>query len=58
MPYKTPVSGAKLGKVEVAVPEGASLRGNYEVSGNQIVKVTAEGTEVVRVGGKVVTIRR
>ena len=52
------VPGAKLGKVEVAIPEGATLKDNYEVSGNQIVRVTAEGTEVVKVGGKVVTIRR
>jgi hypothetical protein len=52
------VPGAKLGTVEIAVPEGTTFRDNYELSGNQIVRRTAEGTEVVRIGGSVVTIRR
>ena len=52
------VPGAKLGKVEVAVPKGARIRQPYEVRGNQVFKVSQEGAEVVRIGGKVLTIRR
>ena len=55
---KDKLPSAKIGRIEVAVPKGAPLEPTYEVSGDQIIQVTAEGTEVVRVAGKALKIIR
>lgn len=52
----------KVGRLEVVVPSKPgggvpSFRGNYQVSGNQLVRVTDQGTEVIRIGGNVVHVR-
>lgn len=52
----------KIGKLEIVVPTTSgggvpSFRGNYQVSGTQLVRVTDQGTEVIRIGGNVVHVR-
>jgi RHS repeat-associated protein len=51
------VEGAKIGRLEIAVPEAAVLANTYSVEGNQLVRITQEGREVVRVKGYVVRVR-
>ncbi len=51
------VNGAKIGILEIAIPKGGKLGDGFSVSGNQLVKATNEGTEVVKVEGNVVNIR-
>ncbi len=52
------VPGAEIGTLEIALPTNAQLAGNWRVSGNQLVRDIAGRTEVCRIRGKVVTIRR
>lgn len=50
------VRGARISNLEIVVPRGANLKGGYRLSGNQLVRVTDAGTEVVRVRGRVVRV--
>ena len=54
---KNSVNGAKIGTLEIAIPKGGKLGQGYSVSGNQLVRTTDEGTNVVRVQGNVVNVR-
>ena len=47
---------AELGNLQISLPKGANLDGGYSVSGNQLVKITDSGTEVIKIGGKVVNV--
>ncbi|WP_281989897.1 DUF6443 domain-containing protein [Aquimarina aggregata] len=51
------VKGAKIGTLNIAVPTGTKFGGVYSVSGNQLVRNTADGQQVVRVQGQVVNVR-
>jgi len=55
---KRKVSGSKIGQLEIALPKGAKLSGNYAVSGSQLVRITDQGTEVVRIQGNVVQVSK
>ncbi|MFD2566828.1 DUF6443 domain-containing protein [Pseudotenacibaculum haliotis] len=50
------VNGAKIGTINLAVPTGTKFGGVYSVSGNQLVRNTADGQQVVRVNGQVVNV--
>ncbi len=50
------VNGASIGTIEIALPKGAKLKGNFKVSGNQLMHVTDKGEEVVRLNGSVVHV--
>lgn len=51
------VEGAKIGTLNIAVPSGTKFGGVYSVSGNQLVRNTADGQQVVRVQRQVVNVR-
>ena len=55
---KTRVPGATIESLEIAIPIGGRLPPTYALSGDQLVRITANGTEVVRVQGTVVRIRQ
>ncbi len=55
---KSQVNGAKIGSLELAVPKGTTFGGVYGVSGNQLVRNTDAGQQVVRVQGQVVNVRQ
>jgi hypothetical protein len=42
---------AKINRLEIAVPRGATLRDNYKNLGNRLVNVTDEGTEYTTIRG-------
>ena len=50
------VPGAKIGKLEIIIPGEIKVHGVYNTSGNHLVKITDEGTEVIRVQGHVVHV--
>jgi hypothetical protein len=54
----TAVPGAKISLLEIVVPNEGTVAGAYEVSGDLLVNVTADGTELVRVAGQVVHVVR
>jgi hypothetical protein len=53
---KSIVPGAKIGTIELAIPKNAKLDPPYEVFGNQLLLVTEEGKEVIRIDGHPVIV--
>ena len=50
------VQGARIGRLELVIPEGGILAAPFAVSGNQLVRVTDAGTVVERIAGNVVLV--
>ena len=50
------VQGARIGRLELVIPEGGILQAPFAVSGNQLVTVTDAGTLVERIAGNVVLV--
>ena len=50
------VQGARIGRLELVIPEGGILEAPFAVSGNQLVTVTDAGSLVERIAGNVVLV--
>ena len=50
------VQGASIGRLELVIPDGGTLRAPFAISGNQLVRVSDAGTVVERIAGNVVHV--